>query len=332
MAINLLSLEPHKISRDLSGYIIYVYGSPKVGKTTLGASMPSPLLLAFEKGYNALAGIIAQDITTWSELKQVVRELKKPEVKEKFKSVIIDTVDIAATLCDKYICAQNGVDTLGAIPYGAGWTLLKKEFEEVFRTITQLGYAVCFISHVKEVPFKRQDGTEYTLIRPSVSDTYNKIVENMADIYTYMHTTFDNGVSKVKMTLRSLDGTVSAGGRFPYIPPEIDATYEALVKALNEAIDKEAEIKGSQYVTNDKNITPVKIELDYDELMNKFNSLIDTLIAKAGTPSEFEKDWSPRIVQITERYLGKGKKVNQCTRDQVEMLSLIVSDLEELAK
>ena len=154
----------------------------------------------------------------------------------------------------------------------------------------------------------------------------------MADIYTYMHTTFDNGVSKVKMTLRSLDGTVSAGGCFPDVQPEIDAKYEALVKALNEAIDKEAEIKGSQYVTNDKNITPVKIELDYDELMNKFNSLIDTLIAKAGTPSEFEKDWSPRIVQITERYLGKGKKVNQCTRDQVEMLSLIVSDLEELAK
>ena len=59
MAINLLSLEPHKISRDLSGYIIYVYVSPKTGKTTLGASMPSPLLLAFEKGYNALAGIIA---------------------------------------------------------------------------------------------------------------------------------------------------------------------------------------------------------------------------------------------------------------------------------
>lgn len=50
MAINLLALEPHKIARDLSGYITYIYGEPKTGKTTLGSQMPSPLLLAFEKG------------------------------------------------------------------------------------------------------------------------------------------------------------------------------------------------------------------------------------------------------------------------------------------
>ena len=37
MPIDLLSIQPHKISRDLSGYITYVYGAPKVGKTTLGA-------------------------------------------------------------------------------------------------------------------------------------------------------------------------------------------------------------------------------------------------------------------------------------------------------
>ena len=35
MAINLLALEPHKVSRDLSGYITYIYGPPKSGKTTL---------------------------------------------------------------------------------------------------------------------------------------------------------------------------------------------------------------------------------------------------------------------------------------------------------
>lgn len=29
MAINLLNLQPHKVSRDLSGYITYIYGRPK---------------------------------------------------------------------------------------------------------------------------------------------------------------------------------------------------------------------------------------------------------------------------------------------------------------
>ena len=47
MAIDLLKIEPHKVSRDLSGYITYIYGAPKTGKTTLAVQMPDAILLAF---------------------------------------------------------------------------------------------------------------------------------------------------------------------------------------------------------------------------------------------------------------------------------------------
>ena len=77
---------------------------------------------------NAIANIYAQDITSWAEMKQVVNQLKKKEVKDIFKTVIIDTVDVASQLCEKYICNQNDVDTISQIPYGGGWGLLKKEF------------------------------------------------------------------------------------------------------------------------------------------------------------------------------------------------------------
>lgn len=110
-----------------------------MGKTTLATRAGGSLLLAFERGYNALPGVRPQDITSWSEVRAVLRELKKPEVKEVYKSIVVDTVDIAGTLCEKYICAQNDVDKIVDIPYGGGWTLMKKEFEEVFRTMTQLG-------------------------------------------------------------------------------------------------------------------------------------------------------------------------------------------------
>lgn len=118
MAINLMAIEPHKVSRDLSGYITYIFGSAKVGKTTLCSQFPSPLLLAFERGYNALPGIYAQDITRWAEFKEVLRELKKPEVKEKFKTIIVDTIDIAGSLCEKYMCSQLGISTIGE----GGWS------------------------------------------------------------------------------------------------------------------------------------------------------------------------------------------------------------------
>ncbi len=99
MGINLLDIKPHKVSRDLSGYITFVYGPPKTGKTTLASQMPGALLLAFEKGYNAIPGIMAQDITTWGEMKQAFRDLKREEVKAVYKTIVIDTVDIAADLC-----------------------------------------------------------------------------------------------------------------------------------------------------------------------------------------------------------------------------------------
>ena len=50
MAFDLLNIEPHKISRDLSGYVTYICGAPKVGKTTLASQAPHCLLIACEKG------------------------------------------------------------------------------------------------------------------------------------------------------------------------------------------------------------------------------------------------------------------------------------------
>ena len=45
---------------------------------------------------------------------------------------------------------------------------------------------------------------------------------------------------------------------------------------------------------------------------------------------KMETYYAPRITQIVETYLGKGKKVGEINRDQVEQLSLIVDDLRTL--
>lgn len=323
MAINLLTLEPHKVSRDLSGYITYIYGAPKTGKTTLASQMPKPLLLAFEKGYNALPGVIAQDVTSWSEMKAVLRDLKKPEVKERFSTICIDTIDIAAVLCDKYVCSQNDVDAIGDIPYGGGWGLLKKEFEGTFRAITQMGYALFFISHSKDKTFKREDRSEYNQIIPSVSTMYNSIVENMVDIYGYMHAVRNENGTNIRITLRSADGSVSCGGRFKYIPQEIGPTYQDLVNALNEAIDKEAAETNGQFVTNEKIIIEAPIKKDFQSLMAEFQDIAQQLMA-------INQENSTKITAIVEKHLGKGKKISECTERQVEVVDFVVDELKSL--
>lgn len=322
MAINLLAIQPHKVSRDLSGYITYIYGEGKTGKTTLASKMPKALLLAFERGYNAIPGIMPQDITTWGEMKQVVRELKKPEVQEVYKSILIDTVDIAAGLCEKYVCSQAGVEKLSDIPYGQGWTKVKKEFEEVFRTITQLGYAVVFISHVKEKTFKKKDGTEYNQYIPSCPSTYNEIAKNMADIYAFAEKYEDNGTAKVRLILRSIDNSADTGSRFKYITPTIDFEYKELVKALNDAIDKEAQMTDASLFTDERATTVVAATFDYDALMAEFGDIVGDLMNK--DPQYF----GPRITQIVDSILGKGKKVSDATIDQAELISLIIDEIK----
>lgn len=327
MAIDLLKITPHKVSRDLSGYVTYIYGAGGTGKTTLASQLDRALLLAFERGYNALPGIMAQDITSWTEMKQVLRELKKPEVKEVYKSISIDTVDLAADMCEKYICNQQGVEKLGDIPWGGGFKLMKKEFEDVFRTIAQQGYALFFISHSKDKVFKREDGSEYNQIVPSLSPSYNEIIRNMSDIQAYAHqVAIENGMPEVMLTIRSMDGTVECKSRFKYIEPEIPFNYEALAKALNEAIDKEAQMNNNEFVTDARESAPQKEEYDFDALLSEFNNMTKA-VQQNVSKEDFNKVWGPKIVEITSKYLGKGKKVRDITADQVEQLALIVDDL-----
>ena len=324
MAINLLSIQPHKVSRDLSGYITFIYGPAKCGKTTFGSKMPGHLLLAFERGYNALPGVMAQDITTWTEMKQVMRELKKPEVKEQFKSIIVDTADIAADMCQKYICNQLGIENIGDGGWTTnGWAKYKKEFEDTFRTLAQLGYAVVFISHDKEKTIKPQNSAEYQQIGSSMQSSALAIIENMSDIIGYAHPKVNaDGHSNVVLTLRSGDNSVRCGCRFKHIAHEIDFTYDALTKALNEAIDKEATETNNQFVTEERVAAPILKEYDYEALMEEFSVIVGDLLTKD------QVYYAPRITQIVERTLGKGKKVSEATIEQAELINLIVDDIK----
>ena len=324
--IDILNIEPTVISRDLKGKYILLYGKPKVGKTTLATQMPGALLLAFERGYNAIPGIIAQDVNTWGEMKQIFRELKKPEVQEVYKTIIVDTVDIAADLCQKYICNQLGIDNMGDGGWGTNsWSKYKKEFEDVFRGLTMMGYAVVFISHSKTGTDKDQTGKEFGYTKPTTQSSALQIIENMADIYCFARMYLGaDGEEKRVLTLRSPAGSgISCGSRFKYIASEIPLNYDALTKAIGDAIDKEAKENGNKFVTNEREVAPVLKEYDFDALMAQFETMVGDLMTKDQTY------YAPRITQVIEKYLGKGKKMSGVTRDQAELVYLVVTEIQD---
>lgn len=336
MAIDLLNITPHQVSRDMRGYTVFLYGEPKSGKTTTATKFPRHLLLAFEKGYNAIPGAMAQPINSWAEFKRVLRQLKDDKVKEMYETIIIDTVDIAYNYCEKYICANAprgdgsfGVDSIGDIPYGKGYTLVAQEFDESLRTIAQLDYGLVMISHATDKVFKNEAGAEYNRIVPTLDKRAKNIVSRMVDLYGYSRiVTDDNGEDVTKLFLRGTS-RYEAGSRFKYTPDYIDFNYNALVNAIGEAIDKQAEEDGTQYFTDDRQnlYQDTTQELDFDSLMDNFNFYVNEIMEK----NEDSEDAVARITQIVDKYLGKGNKVGNMSRDQVEALSLIVDELISLS-
>lgn len=226
-------------------------------------------------------------------------------------------------MCQKYICNQLGIENIGDGGWtNNGWDRYKKEFEDVFRTLAQLGYAIVFLSHDKEKTIKPENGLEYQQICSSMQSSALKIVENMSDLIGYAHQVVRDGQAKRVLTLRSLDNSIRCGCRFRYIAPEIEFSYDNLVAALNEAIDAEAKATSGQFVTDERQAAVEIPTYDYDALMKEFSDLAGQLMNKDSTY------YAPRITQIVEKYLGKGKKVAETNRDQAEFLYLIIGDIK----
>lgn len=252
-------------------------------------------------------------------MKQVLRELKKPEVKETFSTIAIDTVDLASVACEKYICSQLGIENIGDGGWSVnGWAKVKREWEQTFREITMQGYAVIFISHAKDKTFTRKDGTTYNQIVPSCSTAYNEIIKNMVDIMGYIDV--ENG--ERKLVLRSADDSIDCKCRFSQIDPVIPFSYESLVSALNTAIDREAMLTGGKYVTEERVERSEVTTYDFEALMAEFKSLAETLMQQNQTNGV-------KITQIIDRYLGKGKKIAEATPDQAELVYLIVNEIRQ---
>ena len=141
----------------------------------------------------------------------------------------------------------------------------------------------------------------------------------MADIYGYAHQ--KNAGEMSVLTLRDSSGMIECGCRFKYMPVEIVMSYQNLVDALNEAIDKEAAETAGQFVTDERIVAPVEVSYNYDALMAEFQELVGKLMS-TGTSN------GPKITAIVEKYLGKGRKVSDTTEAQAEFVNLIVADIK----
>ena len=326
--MGLLDIKPHQVSRDLRGYSVFLYGAPKTGKTTIACQFPGALLLAFEKGYSTIGGVLAQPINSWSEFKKLFVEFKDPAVKERYQTIVIDTADIAYSYCEKYICtresdAKHSYQNVADIPYGKGYSMAMDEFDECIRKILQLGYGLVIISHDQDKTMKNENGEEYNQIIPTLDKRARLVCERTCDIIGYCREVEDQeGHKTVRMFMRETSRYV-AGSRFKYTPDSIELSYDNLVKAIANAIDEQERVSKGSTTDSYSNLHTDDIEYDFPALMKEVQQTVGALMS--GHP-----EMEHKIVSIVDKHLGKGKKVSDCTPDQAALVDLILYDLKHL--
>lgn len=326
MAIDLLALEPTVITRDLSNKYILLAAPYKFGKTTFMAKIPGALVLSFEPGLNAHAGVFAQKINTWSEFKIVCKELKKPAVQEKFKCVCFDTIDIAAQLCQEFICAQAGVQSLGDVPYGKLYEAYRQEFSKAIRGIAMLGYGCVFAAHTetKEISIPGSDAVIERL-QPKLDKRAFDVINSLVDIIGIGVMEFDEAGKPQRKLYTSETPTVRCGNRFTYFPPVIDFSYDAVLNSLCDAIEKEGEINKATIVDT---IVESREELDYDVIRAEAMELWTKLV---GTGENANAEMAQRILKKVEMIFGRPIKLSEITEDQIDLYQLVVIEMRELA-
>lgn len=325
MAIDIFSIEPSVISRDLKGKYIAIYGREKVGKSTFGARLPRALFCNFEVGTNFISGVRAQNITTWSDFKLVLRQLGQPKAHDVYDTVVIDTVGQAYTLCEEFICAQAGVQKLGDIPYGAGYASCKKEFESALRKITMLGFGVCCICHSEVKKEAGPNDTVVEVVSPAMPSRAADVVNRLVDIIAYIDVSYDENGQAVRSFVTRRTPTIMAGSRLPYLDAVIPFSYESLVDAIGRAIDRQQEIDGAKVV--DTAIAQVESKLDYNALMAEAGALWKQIVVIDG---EVNEDAARRVQKRVEMIFGRVVKISEITEDQVDLLNLVVMDMRDL--
>ena len=312
------------VAKGLEGKRIMIFGGNNLGKTKQATRMKKPFYLPFEKGVNAIAGVPFVPINSWADFKKVNKQLTSlatvEKAKELYNTIIFDEVEASAKYCQRYINGLYGVSRLKDGNDGFGlWKEYETEYWEEINKLTGAGYTIVFIAHKTE----NKDGF---ILPKGDKRALEPIIDN-CDIVVYVKS---NGVDEDGKVINSSGYLAQtdeffARSRFDYIDTYIENfTAENLEEVVIKAIQKQEEAEGVKAVSfNEQKAAFESEKIDFNELMEN--------IGKAGEKF-IDANKADLLVEIVEKYLGKGKKVSECTKGQIEVVSVIYNDMTDVIK
>jgi len=141
MSLNITTGKQSTASRVL------IYGTEGIGKSTLGAQFPKPLILDTEEGTHHLdvARVSCHD---WVTLEGAMLELGRD--RQGFETVVIDSADWAERHLIDHLLRKSGKRSIEDFGFGKGYTMLAESFTKLLAAadaLVRTGLHVVFVAH-----------------------------------------------------------------------------------------------------------------------------------------------------------------------------------------
>ena len=312
-----------RVSEDLRGKVIVLYGGNNVGKTLQSSKFPNPVFLPCEKGMNAINGAMVLKTTSWSDLKKNGKKLASKKFTDILKegsqiTVVVDGIERIGNYVKNYLCSKYDVSTVAEARNGFGaWEEYENLVWSWVDNLISLGYTIVFIGHEKFDTKKDKyiiTGDERAI----------KPIRDNADVVAYLKS---NGVDDENKELHSSAYLVEtedffARRRFHEMDTYIeDFTAENLTETIIEGIKKQNIAEGYD------NVSFQEQQEIYDNSDETFEDVIEEI--KELFIQMKEIDATEDYLDVVEDHLGEGVAVSQASKGQFEAIQCIRNDLKD---
>lgn len=313
------------VVKSTKGKSMFWYGDNRTGKTANAVKMPKPFAIPFENGLNAIAGLPFQTPEKWADTKKIVKQFQRPEVKELFETIIIDTADKMGEMLIKYICSVHSVESIGEANNGFGaYGDINKYLSEFIDPLITEGYTVVIIGHDTEKQLVDPNGKKYTRIVPRGDKRVIQAICDAVDIIGYCDSNgFDDETGdELLSTIYLKDAKFfKAGSRWSKMPKSVTPfTVSNLTKAIVKAIEEQENEDGEENYTEKQAPVAVSVAVTFEEVQSKIKECMDAIKDKTGN-YKLAKG-------IVEKYLGEGAKISECNKNQQEVLEELLEEME----
>jgi len=221
--------------------VFLIFGQPGIGKSTLGYSANTTLLLDFDQGAHRAAN--RRDTLVIESWDDVIEMLAHPEALVPYQALAVDTVGRAIDAIIAYLAKTQPKLAPGGNPTLQGWGQVKTIFRNWIVALRGLGKDVLLLAHDKE----EKDG-DTRIVRPEIAGGSYAEVMKVSDFVGYLYMSGKDRVLDFNPTDRWI-GKNSAGWVPFKLPPVAKAStflaelYTQGRQALGQLSDESAALQ-----------------------------------------------------------------------------------------